>query len=167
MKLTELINELKGNPPATVRFQLPSAEWIPAHAHVTEVARIDKRFIDCGGTRRNDSFCRLQIWHSDDVDHRLTAAKLSRILEQAGPLLESTDLEVDVEYELGVISQFPLNSIERAGDELILQLTTRHTDCLAKDRCKPPASPKSELNPLRFNFRESQTSAGCCAGTAQ
>jgi hypothetical protein len=164
MKIAELKNELKKQPEASVRFALPNGEFIPAHAHVTEIARIDKRFIDCGGTLRNDSLCRLQTWFSDDVDHRLTAGKLAKILEKAAPILQSDELDVDVEHELGFITQFPLDSVEVSSDGIILRLTERHTACLALDKCKPSTAPVSELNPLKFNFREAQPSSGCCSG---
>ncbi len=69
MKLHELKKILTQNPAALVRFQLPNGDFIPAHAHVTEIARIDKRFIDCGGTLRTDVMCWLKtlptIWITD------------------------------------------------------------------------------------------------------
>lgn len=164
MKVAELKKELSQYPQATVRFILPNGESIAAHAHVTEVARIDKRFIDCGGTLRNDSVCRLQTWLSDDVDHRLTAGKLAKILEKAAPVLQSDALEVDVEHETGFITQFPLDSVEGSPDETILRLTERHTACLALDKCKPPSASLSDMNPLKFDFRETQPSSGCCTG---
>jgi hypothetical protein len=164
MKIAELKNELKKYAEANVRFILPTGESVPAHAHVTEVARIDKRFIDCGGTLRNDSLCRLQTWFSDDTDHRLTAGKLAKILDKAGSILQSDDLDVDVEHELGYITQFPLASVEVSPDEVILRLVERHTACLALDKCKPAPQPMSDLNPLKFNFQASQPSSGCCSG---
>ena len=72
------------------------------------MARIDKRFVDCGGTLRNESVCRLQTWLADDLDHRMTAGKLLKILDKAKSILGSDDLEVDVEHEIDYISQFPL-----------------------------------------------------------
>lgn len=164
MKIAELKKELSQHPQANVRFILPNGESVAAHAHVTEVARIDKRFIDCGGTLRNDSVCRLQTWLSDDVDHRLTAGKLAKILEKAAPVLQSDELEVDVEHETGFITQFPLDSVEGSPEETILRLTERHTVCLALDKCKPPPASLSDLNPQKFNFRETQPSSGCCTG---
>jgi arsenate reductase (thioredoxin) len=162
MKLTELKFFLSQNPDANVRFHLPNGEFVPAHAHVTEVARIDKRFVDCGGTLRNDSMCRLQTWFADDTDHRLTAGKLVKILDKAKSFLVSDDLEVDVEHEVGFITQFPLESAEILPDEIILHLAERHTACLAMEKCLPPANPASDFNPLKFNFREQSASAGCC-----
>jgi hypothetical protein len=153
MKLAELKNQLGLQPNANVRFLLPDGNSVPAHAHVTEVARIDKQFVDCGGTLRNDSLCRLQTWFADDTDHRLTAGKLLKILDKAKSFLASDDLEVDVEYEVQFISQFPLESVEVSTYAIVLKLGTRHTACLAMDKCLPPPRPASDFNPLKFNLR--------------
>jgi hypothetical protein len=165
MKLDELKETLGKQPDANIRFLLPNGDFVPIHAHVTEVARIDKRFVDCGGTLRNDSLCRLQTWFSDDVDHRLTAGKLLKILEKAKSFLASDDLDLDVEHEVGFISQFPLETIEVSQSEMILRLTERHTACLALEKCKPPAARPASFNPLTVNFSEEQTARDCCGGT--
>src|ERR1041385_653540 len=161
MKLMDLKAHLKKHPEATLRFALPSGEYIPIHAHVTEVARLDKRFIDCGGTLRTDSFCRLQTWHSDDLDHRLSAGVLLKIFEKAEKILLTDDLDVDVEHEVGVITQFPLEGVEATNNEITLRLGERHTDCLAKDHCKPaPQLPVHDIRKL--NFREPTGASRCC-----
>jgi hypothetical protein len=128
-----------------LRFILPSGEAVPAHAHVTEVARIEKRFIDCGGTLRNDLMCRLQTWTANDYEHRLTAGKLLGILNKARSFLATDDMEVDVEHEVQFISQFPLDSIEPDGAQLLLKLTQRHTACLAMDKCGVQSKTESIL----------------------
>jgi hypothetical protein len=161
MKLHELKNVFAQNPTAQVRFRLPNGDFVPAHIHVTEVARIDKRFIDCGGTLRNDALCRLQTWFADDVDHRLTAGKLAKIFSKAESLLLTDDLDVDVEHEAGYITQFPIESAEVTDNEIIFRLTERHTACLAMEKCLPPTAPVSEFSPLKFNFTETP-SAKCC-----
>ena len=86
-----------------------------------------------------------------------------KILEKAGSVLGSDDLEVDVEHEAGFISQFPLAAVEVAPDEIVFQLAERHTACLAQDKCKPPAPAPSDFSPLKFNFREAPSPAKCCA----
>lgn len=141
MTVRELREPLQRHPDKGIQFRLPNGQPLPAHAHVSEVARIEKRFIDCGGVLRNDRFCRLQTWVADDVDHRLTAAKLLGILDKARGILESEDLEVDVEHEVGFVTQMPLKSIVVERDHLALQLDHRHTDCLAQDRCLPRPEP--------------------------
>ena len=162
MKITDLKRELSKRPTACLRFVLPNGEAIPAHAHVTEVARIDKRFVDCGGTLRNDTHCRLQTWFSDDLDHRLTAGKLAKILDLAAPILGPDDMEVDVEHEVGVITQLPLSSVEVRSDEIILRLSERHTACLAPEKCKPPTKEISDFNPMKFDFKQKQPVSSCC-----
>lgn len=143
MKLADLKTILARQPDLHLRFVLSHGAAVPAHAHVTEVARFDKRFVDCGGTLRTDSFCRLQTWVADDIHHRLTAGKLLGILRKAGSVLLSDELEVDVEHDLGAISQSPIEAVEAAGSELIVRLGIRHTACLAEDKCKRPETVES------------------------
>lgn len=166
MKLAELKTNLGQHPGANIRFLLPAGDSVPIHAHVTEVARIDKRFVDCGGTLRNDSLCRLQTWVANDLDHRLKAGKLLKILEKAGSFLVSDDFEVDVEHEVGFVSQFPLESVEILPGEIVLHLGERHTACLAPDKCGVPA-PAIPSDPRNFNFRKQPQAANCCAEKAE
>jgi hypothetical protein len=166
MKVGEFKTILAQYPEAHLRFILPDSEKVPAHAHVTEVARIDKQFVDCGGTRRNDARCQLQTWVANDLDHRLTAAKLLGILQKAAPLLTSDELEVDIEHEVQWTSQFPLDSAAAENGELLLQLGQRHTACLAQDKCLPKPSLLSlPLKPLPIDFRPTPTTMPrtCCA----
>ncbi len=154
MKLAELKSHLAQHPDLNIRFALPNREQVPAHAHVTEVALIAKKFVDCGGTFRTDSMCRLQSWVAEDLEHRLNAGTLLKILNIAGSFLPSDDLEVDLEHELDYISQFPLEAVEKRGNELVLRLTNRHTDCLAKEKCCPTPAPSilERPNPTKFQF---------------
>ena len=162
MKLSDLKYVLSARSAAQLRFLLPTGEFAPAHVHVTEVARVEKRFIDCGGTLRTESFCRLQTWHADDVEHRLTAGKLMMIFGKAESLRLSGDLEVDVEHEVGFISQFPLESVEATAEEIIFRLGVRHTACLAVDKCLPQ-SKHSEFDPMKFDFRSANRESKCCS----
>ncbi len=152
MKLAELKRHLTKYYDLNVRFQLPSGKAIPAHAHVTEVARIDKKFVDCGGTFREESLCRLQTWVAEDLDHRLTSGTLLKILNKAATFMKTEEIEVDVEHELEHITQFPVEGVEQSGTELMLRLATRHTDCLAKEKCCPAPSILERPNPLKFQF---------------
>ena len=161
MKLSELKNILVQKPEAGLRFLLPNGDYAPAHVHVTEVARVDKRFIDCGGTLRTDAVCRLQTWHANDVEHRLTAGKLIKIFAKAESVPLTDDLEVDVEHEVGFISQFPLETIEVTQEELVFRLGVRRTACLAEDKCLPP--PKSVFDPMKFDFSGKARAGKCCA----
>jgi hypothetical protein len=159
MTLTEFKQTLVAHPTLTLRFVLPDGQFVPAHAHVTEVARVDKHFVDCGGTRRMDSFCRLQVWVADDTQHRLAAGKLHHILMLAAPLLPQESLAVDVEYEAGYIAQFPLETVAPVDGELHLRLGVRHTDCLAPDKCGvTPAAAR----PRDFSVFPVRPATRCC-----
>jgi hypothetical protein len=157
MQLSKLKKTLSENANRNIRFILPTGSKIPPHAHVTEVARIDKKFIDCGGTQRTETVCRLQTWFQDDTDHRLTAGKLLDILDKSAPFLETDKLEVDVEHEAPFISHFPIERVEVDGDALVVRLGVKHTACLAEDRCLPPNLNK----PYQFKLLPKK-SKGCC-----
>jgi hypothetical protein len=100
------------------------------------VGRVQKDFIDCGGTVRSTKACVLQVWVANDVDHRLETTKLAGIMEIAAPLLHSEELPVEVEYEQGVISQYPIGGMEVTPSGLLFYLGTKHTACLAPEKCK-------------------------------
>ena len=136
MNITELKDILDQNPTKGLDFILPDKTAIPGHFHITEVGHVQKDFIDCGGTRRSVSSCVLQAWvAANDEDHALSAGKLGSILKLAGKILPSDDLPVEVEFEAPYISQFPIGSTEVSGDAIVFHLTTKHTDCLAKEQC--------------------------------
>ena len=61
------------------------------------------------------------------------------IFDKAGPVGLRDDLEIDVEHEVGFVTQMPLESVTEQGAELVLRLGLRHTDCLAQERCQMPA----------------------------
>ena len=137
MKINEFKTHLATHPNAELRFILPDGDVIPAHAHITEVGRLDKAFIDCGGIIHRTSICLLQAWVADDVDHRFLPGGLAKVLAGAEPLLQSDDLPVEVEYEDCAITQFPVEEAAFADGVLSFTLGTKHTDCLAKSVCLP------------------------------
>jgi hypothetical protein len=118
-----------------MHWMLPGRGFVPEHYHITEVGRLQKDFIDCGGTIRSLSSCLLQIWVADDTDHRLKTTKLAKIMEVATPVLKSDGLPVEVEYEDGAISQYPIAAVEVTPSGLLFHLGTKHTACLAPEKC--------------------------------
>ncbi|MBX9627749.1 MAG: hypothetical protein K2X82_28375 [Gemmataceae bacterium] len=135
MTMSELRAVLAANGGAALHFLLPDGDLVPAHFHVTEVGRVRKDFVDCGGTRRTAESCVLQLWVADDTAHRLDAAKLARIVGLAAPLLGEADPPVEVEYDTGFITQFPVTAAEVTPGGLLFHLGGKHTACLAPDRC--------------------------------
>jgi hypothetical protein len=147
MNISELLTALRSQAEKPIQFMLPDGDLIPAHFHITEVGHVLKRFIDCGGTRRTQETCLLQTWVHDDVEHRLIAGKLANIFDRAGDVLPHHELPVEIEYEDGVVAQFPVEGKVVIGDTLIFRLSTKHTDCLARGICIPgecAPAPKTE-----------------------
>ena len=138
MTVAELLATLNADPAAPLHWMLPDGDFVPPHFHVTEVGRIQKDFIDCGGTARSATTCQVQLWVATDTDHRLTAGKFATILKMAASLLKSGALAVEVEYEGTTVSQYPLGGVERTPAGLLFHLGTKHTECLAPDRCGVP-----------------------------
>jgi hypothetical protein len=135
MKVSEFRAVLAAHPDAKMHWMLPDRSFVPEHYHITEVGRVQKDFIDCGGTIRSLASCLLQIWVADDTDHRLETTKLAKIMEVAGPVLASDELPVEVEYEAGTISQYPVAGVEVTPAGLLFYLSTKHTACLAPEKC--------------------------------
>jgi Family of unknown function (DUF6428) len=119
--------------PLTVLW--PDGDPIEAHFHVTEVGRVQRDFVDCGGTVRRTVTCLLQTWVGGDVDHRITAGKLLKAFAHAEPVLGSGDLPLELEYEACNVIQFTVAAVERENERLVVRLGGKHTDCLAKELC--------------------------------
>lgn len=155
MKLSEVKSVLKNL--QTIAFQLPDQSLVPNHFHVTEVGEITKRFIDCGGTVRKETVVNFQLWNANDYDHRLHPEKLLKIIELSEKTLAIDDNEIEVEYQGTTIQKFGLDF---DGNQFLL--TTKQTDCLAKDACGIPAEkPKVRLSEMSAQSCCSPKS-GCC-----
>ena len=140
MKLSQVKAILKDV--KTISFQLPDNSLVPSHFHITEVGEITKRFIDCGGTVRKETVVNFQLWNANDYDHRLHPEKLLKIIELSEKTLAIDDNEIEVEYQGTTIQKFGLDF---DGNQFLL--TTKQTDCLAKDACGIPAEkPKVRLS---------------------
>jgi hypothetical protein len=136
MRLKEFKTTLRRQPDKHLRFVLPGGASIPADFHITEVGHVTKNFVDCGGTVRETSSCLLQAWVArNDPDHRLTAGKLSSILDLSDKVIPSDELDVEVEYEGRSISQYTVLKAEAASTDLTFTLGSKHTDCLAREAC--------------------------------
>ncbi len=152
MKLSEIKKELKNL--STIAFQLPNGDLVPNHFHVTEVGKVTKHFIDCGGVVRNEEVVNFQLWEANDYDHRLHPEKLVHIIELSEAKLQIPDLEIEVEYQMkDTIGKF---SLDFDGTNFLL--TSKQTDCLAKDNCGiPPEKMKVKIG----EWKQKETS--CCA----
>lgn len=155
MKLSEIKDKL--NKLEKIAFQLPNGELVPNHFHVTEIGKITKHFIDCGGTVRKEEVVNFQLWNANDYDHRLHPEKLLDIIKLSERVLEIEDLEIEVEYQADTIGKFGLDF-----DGQNFLLTNKETDCLAKDKCGIP-NEKLKVKLSELNNESSCTpGGGCC-----
>lgn len=157
MKLSEIKSVLQNL--KTIAFQLPNGDLVPNHFHVTEVGKVTKNFIDCGGTLRNEEVVNFQLWEANDYDHRLQPEKLVNIIQLSEEKLQIPDLEIEVEYQMkDTIGKFDLGF-----DGANFQLISKLTDCLAKDNCGIPAEKtKVKIGEWKQKENTCNPNSGCC-----
>ena len=140
-------------------FALSNGEAIPKRVHVTELGKVTKHFMDCGGVERTETKASLQLWNGIDLTHRLSPDKLLRIVEAAERKLGLTDEEIEVEYQGETIQKFGLTQSADA-----FTLTPLSTDCLAKGICDIPAAVKKPFVSLAgmMTGESCAPGSGCC-----
>jgi hypothetical protein len=159
MILRELNDLLASHSGGHFQIRLPDGSAVPQSFHITEVGRIRKTFLDCGGTLRDITLCQLQVWVGGDDDHRIETGKMAAILKKAHALLPDDGVPVEIEYEDRVISQYTISDHEITGDAVILNLAHKHTECLAPELCGLPALPAAG----RFTSAAPRCGpSGCC-----
>jgi hypothetical protein len=129
------IAALRDNPDAHLHIVLPDDDIVPANFHVTEIGRVQKDFIDCGGTARSTTHCQLQLLVANDVEHRLTAGKLAKVFDLSSPVLRDDDLPIVIEHEDCRTIAFPSASFEATSEQISIRLALPHPACLAGDKC--------------------------------
>jgi hypothetical protein len=156
MRLSAIKSELQKA--TTITFRLPNGELVAPHFHVTEVGKITKHFIDCGGTIRSEEVANFQVWEAQDYDHRLHPEKLLNIIELSEQKLGLTDLEIEVEYQIkDSIGKFGLEF-----DGTHFQLTSKITNCLAPDHCGIPESQMPKPGKWKAKATSCSPNSGCC-----
>jgi len=93
----------------TIAFELPDGTLVPEHFHVTEVGKVTKHFIDCGGVLRKEEKINFQLWNANDYNHRLHPEKLINIIELSEKTLNLKDVEIEVEYQGTTIGKYDLD----------------------------------------------------------
>lgn len=155
MQLSELKNKLQDL--KEISFKLPNGTLVPSHFHVTEVGKITKDFIDCGGKVRNEAVVSLQLWEENDYDHRLHPEKLISIIELSEKTFQLAGLEVEVEYQgKETIGKY---NLEFDGKHFLL--TSKVTACLALDACGVPTE-KPRIRISDVAAPSCNPNSGCC-----
>jgi len=140
MTLQGLQNVLEANPRRFPRFVLPDGDYIPSHAHVTEVGHVVRNFIDCGGLTGKEEKVVLQTHVGNDTDHRLGSDRFAKILQLGNRVIPSADLDVEVEYDCCVVAQYPIAEATPDGEHLNLILQRGRTQCRARERREATAT---------------------------
>lgn len=136
MKLHCLQRIAQDNPAKFPRFILPDGGQIPPHVHLTEVGHVTKNFIDCGRATGSEETVVLQTHVGNDTDHRLRADRFAQILSSADRVVPRGDLEVEVEYDCCVVSQYPVLETRVSGERLEIILGRKTTHCRERERAK-------------------------------
>lgn len=138
MNLQAFREAVAAHPDHALRIEVAGAEPIAAHFHVTEVGRVTKDFVDCGGKPRSETRCVLQTLVAGDTDHRLTTTKLAGILGLVDRLELPGDAAVEVEHQERSVSTDLIEAVEADGGTLVIRLKPKQTACLAEDACGIP-----------------------------
>ena len=157
MTLSELKTKLNGI--QEINFELPNGSFVPKHFHVTEIGQINKHFIDCGGTVRQEKVVNFQLWEAGDFDHRLAPQKLNSIITLSEKVLGIEDAEIEVEYQSDTIGKY---NLDFNGKNFLL--TAKNTACLASDKCGvADEKQKIKLSDLQTTEKDCCTpGGGCC-----
>ena len=151
MLLSDFKNQLKTV--TEVIFLKPDGTTVPSHFHITEVGEIHKKYIDCGGTIRNEHLISLQLWESIDTWHRLEPNKLISIIDLSIEKLSIGNHNIEVEYQGDTIGKYGI-----ALSNGVFQLVPTQTNCLASDQCGIP--------PIEKKIEKAQScctpNSGCC-----
>ncbi len=161
MNLSELKSLLAEHSGRHFRIALPNGSAVPLSFHITEVGRVQKTFLDCGGKLRESIACQLQVWVGQDYDHRIETGKMAAILDKAKAYLPDEGVPVEVEYEDRVISQYTIEGHELSEEAVILRLEHKHTECLAPELCGLPPLPESG-KPRLVSSTPCCGPKGCC-----
>ena len=149
MTLHELKTQLQQQ--NTLAFELPDGSLVQSNFHITEVGRVTKNFIDCGGVIRKEEVISLQLWEANDYDHRLHPEKMLQIIEIGEKAFNLRDVEIEVEYQGNTIQKFGLDL--KANHFVLIN---KKTACLALDACQ--IIPKSNEK----KTEKCTPGSGCC-----
>jgi len=142
MKVSEFFKSLDSiSDDCNILFKSPDCKLLPFHFHITEAATVNKKFVDCGGTEREENYASIQLWTANDYNHRITTGKLRKII--LNHLLENNqDMEIFLECDETSLTTYTIESSEVIGTTIIYALGKKTTQCLAPDQCGVKETPK-------------------------
>lgn len=134
--LRDLLFDLKkADSECRVGIYTPSGLSVPCHFHITEIGKVTKSFVDCGGVKRETTNTTFQVWVADDYDHKLSVEKFIKIIEAGVDLVNKEDeivIEFDNNYTIGL---YGIQSVQILENFVNIYLSKIQANCLAPDKC--------------------------------
>ena len=118
MNLTSFKNALAQTDIERLEISFEGGGKLEPHFHITEVGKVTRDFVDCGGVLRKTETCLLQTLVADDTDHRLSPKKLLGIIEKAALLGLADDVEIELEIQGSTIETYRLANTTGEGHTL-------------------------------------------------
>mgnify|MGYP006279386825 CR=1 FL=1 len=158
MKVSEFFKSLDSiSDDCNILFKSPDCKLLPLHFHVTEAATVFKKFKDCGGIDREESYASIQLWTANDYNHRITTGKLRNII--LNTLMENEkDMEMIIEHEADTLSLYTVERYEVISKTILFILGKKKAQCLAPDQC----GINEEKNSCTVERREEKVEKKCC-----
>ena len=161
MSTNELMNLLNEHPDKSLLFEYEKDAFVGANYHITEVKNVTVDAVDCGSGTDYWKETVIQLWESpNEIGKRefMTVSKAMAILNKVHRI-KPMELSAEVKFEYSNSSfhtaQLFVTDHTFNGDQLILKLSVKQTDCKAKESCAPESqSVESEAR--------CEPSAGCC-----
>ena len=135
MNLQEFKTALADHSDHELCIQFDSGIVLPPHFHITEVGKVTKDFVDCGGTRRSTVSCILQTFVATDYDHRLKTDKLSTIIDKASALELDAAIPIEIEIQTDTIATYAVTDSFASEGKVTFTVGSKQTACLAPDKC--------------------------------
>ena len=161
MSTNELMNLLNEHPDKSLLFEYEKDAFVGANYHITEVKNVTVDAVDCGSGTDYWKETVIQLWESpNEIDkiEFMTVSKALAILNKVHRI-KPMELSAEVKFEYSNstfhTAQLFVTDHTFNGDQLVLKLSVKQTDCKAKESCAPVSESK-----------ESQAccepSTGCC-----
>ncbi len=139
MTTQDFIAQLRYQPDKQLIFVNPRGDTIHDGYHLTEIKAAKFHTVDCGGQKNTWNETIMQLWvPSDETSQEfMTAGKFLSIYDKVSRMID-VDPAAEIRFEYGDENFFPSNyhveSIDKAGGELRVELRPPQTTCKARDR---------------------------------
>lgn len=141
MKTQELFNVLQEHNDKALLFEYAPSKFVGANYHITEVKHTTIDAVDCGANTDAWNETVIQLWESPKELGKRDFMKVSKAMEIFDRVasMKSYDLDAEVKFEYSNASfhtaQLFINDFDIQGNNLIIKLAVKKTDCKAKSTC--------------------------------